>query len=143
MRLLTGATMLRFACCMTFSSGISSSYSPKSVALWGWSGEEGEGREGEKREGERGGRGEGRGERRERGGKGREGEREGGRERREEGQRRREREESMKIVEREEWGNEVIVNAKTGRYIQYEIATYLSRDLYSYCYYYIAYCGPR
>ena len=54
MRLLTGATMLRLACCMTFSSGISSSYSPKSVALWGWSGEEGEGREGENREGERG-----------------------------------------------------------------------------------------
>ena len=85
MRLLTGATMLRFACCMTFSSGISSSYSPKSVALWGGSGEEREGREGEKREGERGGRGEGR---RERG----KGEREGGRERREGGQRRRERE---------------------------------------------------
>ena len=63
--------MLRFACCMTFSSGISSSYSPKSVALWGWSGEEGrerrrkgKGREGERGEGEReGGKGSREGER--------------------------------------------------------------------------------
>ena len=56
MRLLTGATMLRLACCMTFSSGISSSYSPKSVVLWGWGRKEGRREKGkgkESREGER------------------------------------------------------------------------------------------
>ena len=36
----------------------------------------------------------------------------------------REREGSVKIVKREGWGNEVMVNAKTGRYIHYKMATY-------------------